>query len=321
MNWTRLGVSLIGLLAGASAARAEVTLLLEEPFGTFGGMNPTGHAAVYLSRVCADSPHLLRLCHEGEQGVVISRYHRVGGYDWLAIPVIPYLYAVDRAEDVPEAVDDDMVAALRDEYRRKHLEAIVPDESDGGAPEGDWIQLVGSAYDRTIYTFGIQTTEAQDVRFIKALNSRPNRTQFSLLFKNCADFARKTINFYYPKAIHRSLIADVGIMTPKQAAKSLVHYTKRHDDLRLSSFIISQVPGTVPRSHAVRGVLESLTRSKKYAVPLASLAVLHPVLGGSLAFAWMQGLQFDPRQVASVADSPVEPAQVAEELHSPGASQ
>jgi hypothetical protein len=321
MNWTRLGVSLIGLLAGASAARAEVTLLLEEPFGTFGGMNPTGHAAVYLSRVCAASPHLLRLCHEGEQGVVISRYHRVGGYDWLAVPVIPYLYAVDRAEDVPEAVDADMVAALRDEYRRKHLEAIVPDEGDGSAPEGDWIQLVGSAYDRTIYTFGIETTEAQDARFIKALNSLPNRNKFNLLFKNCADFARTTINFYYPKAIHRSLVADVGIMTPKQAAKTLVHYSKRHDNLRLSSFIISQVPGTVPRSHAVRGVLESLMHSKKYAVPLTSLAVLHPALGGSLAFAWIQGYQFDPRRVAGVADAPAEPGQVAQELHSPGDSQ
>jgi hypothetical protein len=321
MERKRLAVSVMGLLLGACTARAEVTLLLEEPFGTFGGMNPTGHAAVYLSRVCAASPHSLRLCHEGEQGVVISRYHRVGGYDWLAIPVIPYLYAVDQAEDVPEAVDENMVASLRDEYRRKYLEDIVPDESDGSAPEGDWIQLIGSAYDRTIYTFGFPTTAAQDAKFIATLNSRANRNQFNLLFHNCADFARQTINFYYPKAIHRSLVADVGIMTPKQAAKSLVHYSKRHDDLKFSSFIIAQVPGTVPRSHAVRGVLESLTRSKKYAVPLASLAVLHPYIGGSLVVAWIQGLEFDPRRVASVADSPAEPAQVAQELYSPGVSQ
>jgi hypothetical protein len=40
---------------------------------------------------------------------------------------------------------------------------------------------------------------------------------------------------------------------------------------------------------AVRGVLESFVKSKKYAVPLVSVAVLHPYFGGSLAFAWLNG--------------------------------
>ena len=90
----RAWIILAGLLAGLPSARAGVTLLLEEPFGTFGGMNPTGHSAVYLSHVCAATPVSLRRCHEDEYGVVISRYHRVGGYDWIAIPLLPYLYAV-----------------------------------------------------------------------------------------------------------------------------------------------------------------------------------------------------------------------------------
>ncbi len=74
---------------------------MEEPYGAFGRVNPTGHAAVYLSQVCAESPTKLRLCEAGENGVVISRYHRVGGYDWIAIPLIPYLYAVDEPQDAP----------------------------------------------------------------------------------------------------------------------------------------------------------------------------------------------------------------------------
>src|SRR5690348_9029656 len=83
----------IGLmLLMATAASANVTLFLDEPYGTFGGMNPTGHAAVYFSNICAARPTQLRRCNEGERGVVISRYHRVGGYDWLAVPLIPYLY-------------------------------------------------------------------------------------------------------------------------------------------------------------------------------------------------------------------------------------
>ena len=82
-------------------------MFLEEPFGLFGHMNPTGHAAVYLSRVCAASPTVLRPCEPGESGVVISRYHRVGGYDWIA----------DEPQQAPLYVSAEMVAALRDDCR------------------------------------------------------------------------------------------------------------------------------------------------------------------------------------------------------------
>jgi len=129
------------------------------------------------------------------------------------------------------------------------------------------------------------------------LNSRANKTTFRLLSHNCADFAREAINFYFPKAVHRSLIADVGIMTPKQAAKSLLRYAKRHPALELSSFEIPQVPGTVERSRPVRGVLEALVKSKRYILPLAPLALLHPYFGGSLVVAWIQGGHFNPRSI------------------------
>lgn len=302
----------------ATGARASVTLLLEEPFGTFGGMNPTGHAAIYLSRVCAASPLSLRRCHEGEQGVMISRYHRVSGYDWLAIPVLPYLYAVDQSDEVPLSVSVKDEAALRDAYRRANLIDVVPNREDGSTPEGDWIQLVGAAYDRTLYAFGIETTEEQDDELIQTFNSRTNEVHFNLFFHNCADFARQTIDFYYPRAIHRSLLADVGIMTPKQAAKSLVKYSKRHRDLQFSSFVIPQVAGTVPRSTPVRGVLESLVRSKRYAVPLVSVAVLHPYFGGSLAFAWLEGADFNPRRIAGAMNSQAKPSEIAAELEANG---
>ena len=178
---------------------------------------------------------------------------------------------------------------------------------------------MGEAYERTIYTFGIETTEEQDDELIQTFNSRPNRNHFNILFQNCADFSRKIIDFYYPKAVHRSFGADVGIMTPKQAAKSLVHYSKKHDDLQFSSFIIAQVPGTVPRSSAVRGVLESLLKSKRYVLPLAPLAILHPAVGGGLAYAWLEGSHFNPRRVASIDRAlPLTPDVVVNELQSNG---
>jgi hypothetical protein len=163
--------------------------------------------------------------------------------------------------------------------------------------------------------FRIETREEQDEQFIQAFNSRSNRNRFNLLFQNCADFVRQAINFYYPHAVGRNFSADLGIMTPAQAAKRVVRFGKKHRDLQLSGFIIDQVPGTVPRSKPVRGVLESLMRSKRYVIPLAPLAVLHPAVGGGMAYAWVEGSHFNPRQVAAaVGGVDLEPEQVAAEL-------
>jgi hypothetical protein len=131
---------------------------------------------------------------------VLSRCHRVGGVRLGLDPGDP-VPPVDRAEQVPLEVGEKDVALLRDDYRRRHLADLVPDDSDGSAPAGDWTQLVGASYDRTIYAFGIQTTEAQDDKFIQAFNSQPNKNKFNLLFNNCADFVRQDVNFYYPKTI------------------------------------------------------------------------------------------------------------------------
>src|SRR6202030_816473 len=126
-----LGLTCAGL-AGASSA----TLLLEEPYGKLGFFTATGHAALYLSGVCAETPLVLRACAPGELGAVISRYDGVGSYDWVAIPLIPYLYAVEQPEDVPLFADAKMVNFLRDQYRRKHLESVAPDKSNGQTPGG-----------------------------------------------------------------------------------------------------------------------------------------------------------------------------------------
>lgn len=302
-------------ILSVAQASASVTLFLEEPYGKFGGMNPTGHAAIYFSHICAETPTRLRHCNDGERGVVISRYHRVAGYDWIAIPLLPYLYAVDDPDQVPSSVTPEGVALLRDQWRRQRLTAIIPDADDGAPPQGDWVQLVGSAYDRTLYAFEVPSTDEQDDRFIQMLNAAPNENHFNLFFHNCADFARKVVNFYYPGAIHRNLIADVGIMTPKQAAKSLMNYGHKHE-LPVQALVIPQVAGTMPRSSAVRGVLQSLVKSKRYAIPLAGVAAFHPFFGGSMALAWIQGKTFDPKKVAETATPASDPEAIASELQS-----
>jgi hypothetical protein len=275
---------LLLLLAQGFFAHASVALLMEEPFGEFGAMNPTGHAAVYLNHVCAASPTELRTCQPGEYGVVISRYHKIDKLDWIAIPLIPYLYAVDDSSEVPASVNKAQVAALRDAYRRKHLEAIAPDNSKGRAPRGEWVQLVGSSYDRKIHGFEVVSSAEQDERFIALFNDRRDVGHFNLLFHNCADFSRQVLDIYLPHAIHRSFIADLGLTTPKQVAKSLVKYGKEHAEVEMSAFVIPQVQGTVNRSHPVDGVAESLVKSKKYLLPLA---ILSPEVAGGAVVAYL----------------------------------
>ncbi len=264
----------------SSFAHASVTLLLEEPYGHLGFFTATGHAAVYLPRVCADSSLKLRRCGPGETGVVLSRYDGVGGHDWVAIPLIPYLYAVDRPEDVPLFSDARMTFLLRDRYRRKYLEDIAPDTESGGSPGGNWYELIGSSYDRTIYGFDIETTPEQDDALIRKLNTSPNQSHFHTVSRNCADFAKDVLNFYFPKTLHRSVVADVGITTPKQMAKMLTKYSERHPELQFSRLVISQVPGSMPRSTAVHGVVESFFKAKKYIVPSA---VISPIFAGCVA--------------------------------------
>ncbi len=307
-----LTILLALLFCAAGRAKADIGLFLEEPFGMFGDMTPTGHSAIYLSRVCAASPIELRRCDPGEPGVVISRYHRVGGYDWIAIPLVAYLFAVDRPDQVPLYATADMVADLRDNYRRRHLLEIAPDGPDGKTPGGEWIQLIGGSYDRKIYSFEIETTEEQDERFIEKFNESRNKSHFNLLFHNCADFARNVIDFYYPHAVHRSVFADDGITTPKQIAKSLVTYSRRHADLQFSSFVIPQTPGTVPRSRPIRGVLEAFLKSKKYSLPVAAL---HPLVIGGLAVAYLTASGFDPRRhFTSGMDRESQPAAIIADL-------
>ena len=294
-----LVLSLLALLSfGAAGARADVAVLLEEPYSYDGAFAGTGHAAVYLSNVCADSPVSLRRCLPGESGVVISRYHRIAGYDWIAVPLYPYLYAVEKPQDIPLFTDSKLEAALRDRYRRENYERLVPDAPNGETPTGDWYELVGSAYDRTLYAFQLPTTADQDDAFIAKYNSQPNRESYKLVTNNCADFVKTAVNFYYPKAVRRGLISELDISTPKHAAKTFVQYAKKHPELHMTAFVIPQVPGTVRRSRPVRGALESVFKAKKYEVPLL---VLHPVVGGAfVAGYYLGGGPFNPSKNALV---------------------
>jgi len=294
---------LLFALACNTALWADATLFVQEPYGVFGAINPTGHASVYLSRVCAETPVVLRRCDPGEFGIVMSRYRKVSGYDWIAIPLIPYLYAVEDFASIPAEASAEKVANLRDEYRHKHLVEIVPDGPGGQTPKGSWVELIGAAYNRKIYGFQIETTEAQDQYLISDLNSRKNKRHFDLFFNNCADFSRGILNRYYAGAIRRNYIADAGISTPQQIVKSLISYAKHHPDFPLSAFFLPQIPGSRHPSHRVDGVSAALVKSKKYILPLAAF---HPWVAASIVAIYLANGRFNVARFAEVEYSPAD---------------
>ena len=272
-------ITAVALLAGCSMAlHAQAALLLEEPYGFFGTVNPTGHNAIYFARICAETPVRVRRCLPGETGSVISRYQGIDGYDWVAMPLIPYLYSVENAGNVPARVDRETVIALRSRYHEAHLMGLGAKLDEGNLVHGGWTQLVGAAYERRIYAFRFETSPEQDEALVARLNDRDNKSHFQLLYNNCADFARIVLNTYFPHTFRRTFFPDAGITTPKQIAYKLERYARKHPELQLTILEIPRVPGYQHLARSNNGVAEGFITSG-YAIPLA---IINPYLAGGI---------------------------------------
>ncbi|MGC9157953.1 MAG: hypothetical protein ACP5FH_03095, partial [Terracidiphilus sp.] len=129
-----------------------------------------------------------------------------------------------------------------------------------------------------IYAFDFATTEKQDDAFIARMNAAKNRSHFNLLLNNCSDFARRSLNFYFPHTFRRSLFPDAGITTPKQIAHKLERYARNHPGMELRVSEIPQVPGYRRESRSNKDIAESLTTTG-YAVPLV---LLSPYVAGGI---------------------------------------
>ncbi len=276
-----IAVALTVLVLAACCARrtqAQAALLLEEPYGLFGAINPTGHTAIYFANICAETPVKLRRCGPGEPGSVISRYQGIAGYDWVVVPLVPYLYSVENLSEAPAQVDGAMVRRLRDRYHEEHLDSLGEMVFEGNMVRGGWTQLIGVAFERRTYAFRFATTREQDDAVIARLNSRPNRSRFNLAYNNCADFARTVLNVYFPRTFRRNFLPDAGMTTPKQITYKLTRYASKHPEIELNVFEIPQVPGYRRMSRSNKSVSASLMTTG-YAVPIF---LWNPYLAGGL---------------------------------------
>jgi len=258
--------------------RAQAALLMEQPYGFFGTLNPTGHDAIYFARICAATPVKLRRCKPDEMGAVIARYSDISGYDWVAMPLIPYLYAAEDPYTVPDRVDRSTVNRMRDSYHEAHLMSLGENLRKGDFLHGGWAELVGVSYERKMYAYRFETTPEQDDTLIALLNDSANRSHFQLLFNNCADFSRKILEVYFPGSFHRSAFPDAGMTTPKQITSKLLDYAKKHPEIDMRVFEIPQIPGYRRPSRSNKSISEALITTG-YAVPIV---ILNPYVAGGL---------------------------------------
>jgi len=185
----------------------------------------------------------------------------------MAVPLLPFLYGVENQHEIPIYANGDIRNFLREAYRRKHLNSIIPANPDGTLPEGAWKTMVTMAFNRDVYGFTVQTTAAEDTQFLHEFNSKPNVGAFGNFANNCADFARRTINKYFPGAARRDWLNDFGITTPKAIARSFFNHVKERPERNLYLSRFPQVPGPIWRSFDNRNFTEMAFKSKKYLIP------------------------------------------------------
>ncbi len=273
-------LALCVLWSVCAAAHARIGLVIGEPFGSFGTMLPVGHAGIYLDHICADGPIHLRFCRPGETGVVLSRYHdlRSPDLDWMAVPAFTFFYGVDSASQVPAFVTPKLEADLREDYRQARLLAVAPDRLDRHgrlvAPGyGDWQEGIGAAFDRNLLIYSIETTPEQEAAILTLLNEQPNVRRYTLGRANCADFAKDLLSVVLPNVLHRNVLADFDMTTPKNLARQLNAYGETHPEAGLRVYAVPQLPGTLRRSRPLRGAAETFVKTKRY---LVTLIVIQP---------------------------------------------
>ncbi len=263
----RLWLGLLAMVLLVRPAGAALTVLVGEPFGSFGTMMPTGHVSLYLDRVCADGAMRVRMCHAGEaQGVVIARLNAIGPLDWIASPVMDFLYGTDDPAKVMTFATKAQVHEMQESYRREHLMELFPDAVEKDRHDDEWWETVGAAYIRRQWGYRLDTTEAQDEAFVAELNGRANVHQYRLHKKNCADFIAEAVNFYYPGAVKTNNVADLWLMTPKQVARGVWTYGMEHPEAGLKVMEIPQIAGELRRSRPLRGATDMLLKTKRYLV-------------------------------------------------------
>ncbi|HTI44183.1 MAG TPA: hypothetical protein VL693_20290 [Vicinamibacterales bacterium] len=257
----------IGLaLLTASPSRGEVGILVLEPVDALGFFTRVGHAGTYFSNICPDgSPVKMRLCHPGEHGGVVSKYAPLSeheNYDWAIVPFEAFMHGFVAPELAPVIGTPGLQRAIEQfEFAPLFSSALAAD-GDGQLPEGQWKAALATRFDRTIYLYSVETTEADDAALVAAFNAAPNKSRFNFFYRNCSDQARRIFDLILPNI---EMIGDrtggVTMQTPKGLAKALVARALKYPELHLQVRRYPQLPGTFGRSTDVLFPMENTYKS------------------------------------------------------------
>ena len=279
------------VFAYAQGARADVGIALFDP--THVGAErwtQTGHSGLYLSGVCPTSPIELRLCGPGEKGIILTAYpdfFERFPYEWNAVPLNLYLYGSTDAGMMPLYGSPALKRAQESAVANRELKQVCAGACPA-LPHAYWRDLVNTTTSRDVYIFAVHTTREQDQEFIRRVNALPNRNRYRTITYNCADFTRDMINLYFPHAVHRDVLNDLGMMGPKAAARSFTHYAARHRELGFYALHFSQQPGVAQRCGTARAGTEMAFHEPKYMLP-AILIGDHEVAGSFLVAYFLTG--------------------------------
>ena len=190
---------------------------------------------------------------------------------------------------------------LRDQYRRKHLEAVAPDRDRrrrlrAGTGMNWWVRPTTERCTHSKSKPLRRRIEA----FIERYNSSPNRSHFHTVSYELRRFRQGCDQLLLSESPAsqrgrrcRNDHSQADGEDPDQVQRP------PSSNCEFSRFVIPQVPGSEARSTPVHGVVESFLKSKKYIVPSA---VASPIFAGCVVAVYVGtgAGRFDPAQQALV---------------------
>ena len=240
-----------------------------------------GHALVYLSGVCAETPVEARLCRPGEQGTVVTTYPNFKedkAYGWNLVPMSLYLRGTEDPGSTILYAATAVKVAYEAHARERYFKAVCAGGHCPEEPHSYWRNLVATTVDRDVFVYAVHTTQAQDAAVVEWLNRDVNENHYNGLTHNCANFVSALVNSIFPHAVHRDPLNDLGMMGPKAAARSFTHWALRRPELGFYSMHFAQMPGDLPRTGVACSGTETGIHMKKYLLPAAAIGD-HEVAG------------------------------------------
>jgi hypothetical protein len=289
-----LGALLAALVCLPVRAYADLGVVIADPTNVgVSAYTHTGHALVYLSGVCAVSPVRARLCGPGERGSVVTTYpdfREQKPYAWNIISLDLYLEGTTTQGDRLLYGSHQVKAALGERARTESLNGACGPACPMAA-HSYWRDLVAATIDRDVFIYAVKTTPGQDEAAVEWLNAQGNVNHYNPFTNNCAVFVKTLMNEIFPHSVHRDILNDLGMMSPKSAARSFSRWAHKRPELGFYSMHFPQKPGSVPRSGTASSGTETAIHIKKYLIA-AALIGDHEV-AGSFFVAYILTGRFD----------------------------